>query len=445
VNWDVGTADYTVTFGTVSGSNFYTIGSSGPVNVTFNGASSYIGDNLGVYLSSFQTNSGSSVPAGNIALRISVAAHGIYWPVMDNLRLEIGNVAPVITTQPVSQILVPGSTITFTVAGTDIVSYQWYKNSTALSDGANISGTATRTLTITNAQSADEGQYFCRVSNEMSIDSAAATLSLKKLVAHWTFDGNLLDSSGLANHGTAVGKMTYMTGADNAANGALFLDNLAGGQAENYVKIINPVWSRDIPNADLISYCGSFTLTLWVRPSFLQAYEMYVSTGIQPNGGWYCGRYGSDPNVTLLINPVQNGFSAGPINDGSWHFLTAVVDVSAGTLSLYVDSRLKAQKSALPTGGVDFLIGALNWKANRNAADNISLGYTGLLDDVRIYNYPLSQNEINGLFNGIVEHAVCNEIIFGDINQDCVVNLADFAVITANWMICNLVPASACT
>ena len=67
----------------------------------------------------------------------------------------------VINTQPAPQTLCAGSTATFTIdaSGTGII-YQWRKGAIPLSDGGNISGTKTATLTITNVTAADAAPNY---------------------------------------------------------------------------------------------------------------------------------------------------------------------------------------------------------------------------------------------------------------------------------------------
>ncbi|MFP9113249.1 T9SS sorting signal type C domain-containing protein [Flavobacterium sp. RHBU_3] len=79
--------------------------------------------------------------------------------------------APEIANQPADQNLCPGSTATFTVTltnnstGTESPTYQWEKNGVAISNGGNVSGATSATLTITNITSADYGIYRCVVTN----------------------------------------------------------------------------------------------------------------------------------------------------------------------------------------------------------------------------------------------------------------------------------------
>ncbi|MBX7223175.1 MAG: immunoglobulin domain-containing protein [Blastocatellia bacterium] len=74
------------------------------------------------------------------------------------------NTAPMITTQPTAQTVCAGTNATFTVAATGTgLTFQWRKGGTNLSNGGNISGATTATLTVSNAQAADAANYDCVV------------------------------------------------------------------------------------------------------------------------------------------------------------------------------------------------------------------------------------------------------------------------------------------
>lgn len=64
------------------------------------------------------------------------------------------------------------------------LSYQWQKNGLDLADGGHYSGATTSTLTISNANEDDVGDYRCVVTADCgSMTSDAASLTLKVVVA----------------------------------------------------------------------------------------------------------------------------------------------------------------------------------------------------------------------------------------------------------------------
>ncbi len=88
---------------------------------------------------------------------------------------------PVITRQPQGQVVCAGATVTFSVVATSdtALTYQWAKDGVTLADGAEISGAATATLTISNAQAADAGGYSASITNATgSVPSASVSLTV---------------------------------------------------------------------------------------------------------------------------------------------------------------------------------------------------------------------------------------------------------------------------
>jgi len=86
------------------------------------------------------------------------------------------NVPPSITAQPQSQTVTAGNSVAFSVtsSGTTPLSYQWYRNNTA------VAGATAASYTTNATQPNDAGDYKVRVSNVAgSVDSAAATLTVQ--------------------------------------------------------------------------------------------------------------------------------------------------------------------------------------------------------------------------------------------------------------------------
>jgi len=119
-----------------------------------------------------------------------------------------GEVSPCIITPPVCQTNYSGGAVTFTVTavGDPLLQYQWQKNNTNLTDGGNLSGSTTDSLTLTNITTADYGTYSVTITNAAGATNASATLTVfTRLIQNggfetgslppWTVSGNDQDSS----------------------------------------------------------------------------------------------------------------------------------------------------------------------------------------------------------------------------------------------------------
>jgi BarA-like signal transduction histidine kinase len=103
----------------------------------------------------------------------AVVANSAGSAVSDNAILNLATLAPVITTQPASQIVTQGASVTFTASasGSPAPAYQWTLNGTSLS-GAN-----NATLTVANIQAGNAGTYNLVATNSAgSVTSNPATL-----------------------------------------------------------------------------------------------------------------------------------------------------------------------------------------------------------------------------------------------------------------------------
>ena len=86
---------------------------------------------------------------------------------------------PAITNQPIPVFVVNGSIGVFSVgASGGALTYQWYKNGSALTDGGDVSGSLTSTLLISPASSGDVGSYYCIVTDGCNFSTNSTTNSL---------------------------------------------------------------------------------------------------------------------------------------------------------------------------------------------------------------------------------------------------------------------------
>jgi hypothetical protein len=89
-------------------------------------------------------------------------------------------VGPVITTQPLTQAACAGSSVTFTVAATGAVSYQWRKN------GVNIAGATSATYTINPVAAADAGSYDVVINGAACNSTSTAAVLTVNAGSTWT-------------------------------------------------------------------------------------------------------------------------------------------------------------------------------------------------------------------------------------------------------------------
>jgi len=163
---------------------------------------------------------------------------------------------PFISTSPVSQSKVTGSTVVFnvTAAGTGLT-YQWRNSAGNLSDGGRISGSASASLTITNLSLGDAETYSVAVTGpDGTVTSSGAVLSLIEGVAIVTSPTSRTNNAGTTATFSVIasggGTLTYHWGraGTNLINNSQFagvltssltVSNVLAADATNYFVVVN--------------------------------------------------------------------------------------------------------------------------------------------------------------------------------------------------------------
>lgn len=351
-----------------------------------------------------------------------------------------------IETDPVSQTVPAGTAeVQFTVAGINIATYQWYKDGVPLADDPTdtfYAGENSATLTIYDIQIEDEGIYYCEGDNsQMQPDaSAVALLVTERLIGHWKLDGNLEDSvdeeiaGAVAHDGVCVDPNYVAIGKDG---GALeFFGNVEG--------VVNITDSNDFFNF----YPQGYTVSAWVNMPVKTSgnWGAYVAKQWEnPRSGFILTHQGAGQAVHTLRQSFNDLGSNTDVDDNDWHLVVGTYDAVAKEGKVYVDGVLKNQ--ATSTGTPLPNSAALIFGAELSTGAS---AYTGSLDDVRIWSYPLDPVTIAGLyvdFNPGDKVCVANPAYdvagpdgIGDEFRDCVINLYDFVPLAQDWLACNLVP-----
>ena len=206
------------------------------------------------------------------------------------------------------------------------------------------------------------------------------------LVAHYPLDGNANDAAG-ANHGTASAGTTYVLGKTGQAI------SLDGND------------SVDCGNRSQLDFGkGSWTVSAWVNPaSSTNGMNVFSKGGDSTGGIRYMLSVGEtdDHVVTLTVDDnttkVQSTGSV-IVDDGQWHHIVGIRDESS--LRVYVDGFQDGD--AVPLSGSYDLSGTSQANAYIGAGWNYETSavqkfFTGVIDEVRIYNYALSEAEVAGL------------------------------------------------
>jgi len=205
-------------------------------------------------------------------------------------------------------------------------------------------------------------------------------------VAWWKLDetsgATTSDSSGSGNAGTLKNGPVWTTGK---INGALSFDG-----ADDYVQV---------PDTSSLKPTGAVSFGVWFKTAGYDrnfiverqknswvSYAMYISgNGTSARVGCIIG-YDSGVNTYTVT-------SAATIGNNSWHYAMCVYDKQ--NLKVFVDGV--ESESTLGTnsiyydGSVGVRIG-FHYEANTH--------FNGTIDDVRIYNYALSSNQIQTIYSG---------------------------------------------
>jgi hypothetical protein len=203
---------------------------------------------------------------------------------------------------------------------------------------------------------------------------------------HWKFDENsgteALDETGFGNTATLINNPQWVTGK---IGGSLQFDG------NNHAIIQNPT---DILN------CSFITMSAWIKTDSSAGKQFIVSRqmtssqtyGLYLENGKYkaCLRLDGNEGSSILVE------SDADVSVGNWVHMCATYD--GINLKLYINGVL--DKTVYTEGRIDrdnplYLIIGMDYQ--------LSSGFQGVIDDIRLYNRPLTSEEII-----ILVHAVAH-------------------------------------
>ena len=359
---------------------------------------------------------------------------------------------PVITADPVSVTVGEGETAVLSVQQLNGTSFKWYQ------DGVPVSGGTDETLTILSTQKSDEGVYCCDVINAVdTVTSGNAVVMTKRLVAHWDFEGDLVDE--------VDGWTGIFTDPNEAAPAPDPAPRFIAGYAGDGFDFAGDLLHLEVAGTEgLFNFFEKgLTVACWVKAGTEStgSYSAMVAkhTYSDPRAGFLSTQQNSNGRPRFVIDGWggMSAVASSNIQDGDWHHVVmtfepgydpenpeskqGMVYVNGGGVTVDEEGAavwLRADGAGTGTPALRWDVPLRIGADDENGAGSLD----GTVDEVKIWSYALTPTEVADEYTTYETGAeICTDPVAYDYNNDCIVSLADFAVFAAGWLDCNLVPS----
>ncbi|MBN1787149.1 MAG: hypothetical protein JW806_01995 [Sedimentisphaerales bacterium] len=256
-------------------------------------------------------------------------------------------------------------------------------------------------------------------------DTTLSPTTISPPVAYWTLD----EGSGLVAH-----EVTGDSLLEGTLQGAT-PPSWAMGRFGYGLEFHGNGGAVTVPSSDAIDFGDEdFSVSLWaIQPvSFSGQYELFIKgtigSGAFPGSGKRYELYRKDSNFRFAIDDnVTKSEVSIPTTDfctGNWVHVVAVRDTVANQTRLYADTVLR--------GSTTDNTGDISQTEPLYLADGVFT--PGSIDDVRIYPYALTQEQIIEIYNGAgVSNYYCTNPIISDLDENCQVDLFDYTILADEW------------
>jgi len=203
------------------------------------------------------------------------------------------------------------------------------------------------------------------------------------LVGYYRLDGNTYDSSNARKHGENKGVSWIENRFGTPRKAGAF-------NGKSYIRIKR----NDFPE-------NSYTKTAWVKKGVENNTEKAIYNNIisgedgnKPKPSGHAFGIREDDGFRLIAGHAPEYMllqSSTVISTKKWYFVTVSYDFNDNTMKLYLDGELIDENDNVAPVPIckNLYIGEYNYGANH---------FTGIIDDVRIYNRSLSDSEIMKIY-----------------------------------------------
>jgi Concanavalin A-like lectin/glucanases superfamily/Dockerin type I domain/The GLUG motif len=211
------------------------------------------------------------------------------------------------------------------------------------------------------------------------------------LVGWWKFD----EGSGSVMHDSASGNDGYLYGGTA---------NWVPGKVGAYALDITPGIYVEIPDNDLLTPADEMTLAFW---AYYRGADFFISKHSwgderywYQNVNSYFAYLGSDNTVEFSVYGSEYyydiAYATIPLN--GWHHIA--MTFHSGQVKEFIDGVLSSSASVTETSirndYLPLIIGGWRWYSEDGFV--VAAYSDGMIDDLRIYNYELTQQEIQALY-----------------------------------------------
>ena len=414
------------------------------------------------------TNLTLTLPAGNGLqgyLTNNVAKNSI------DLVITGGSLVPLIKSQPVSVTRYTNYSAQFTVTATAALSYQWQTNGVNINSEGNVSGTTSSTLTITNINASNAGNFTVVIANSAgSVTSVVATLSIE--TPDCAYEAAIVSNTPVSYYRfneTGDPINTPNLPAYDYAGGN---DGVYGDYTENsYYGIAGPQPSTGFPGFDANSGAvevlnadsansevtvtnwfistNNLTLICWINPSGSQVANagVILNRGANVAGLTYTPDTDANGNYTLgyTWNNDANTYNwnsglTPPL--GEWSLVALVVTPTNATVYVANTNGVASAVHTYPHP-VQSFSGPITIGTDP-AGSSGTRNFNGIIDEAAVFGYAFSQAQISSLLTvatgltnfppAIANQPVANTIVVGDPAQ-FTVGVSGTSPLSYQWLI----------
>jgi len=212
------------------------------------------------------------------------------------------------------------------------------------------------------------------------------------LVAYYPFNGNADDESGNGNDGTQYGGVDFTT-LDRFGNpsSAAFFDG-----SDDYIETsFEPIYYQGDP----------LTISMWIKCTSNDGTERIIGLEI-PGAQELCFvRLATDNTVRLDFRDDGhqgiNCQASSNVEDNNWHHIVTLRDIDDDVFRIYIDG-IPAEDTVSDVTTTAMNATATRWLcigANNYYGAGIVDNYMGAIDEIRFYDYALTETEIDSLYH----------------------------------------------